>query len=184
MAHTQDMTYVIQLKDGFTVRITRFNIRKEFYDHHHGGREGALAAAIKFRDEQRVLHGIKVKAADGSKPASKMVSRTKANIIAGVYLNFDKGSAYFICQQHDGVSWQKKRFSIKKLGYEQAFWSAIDLRLASNDLPVEVRREEIELYRPSMAEYALLVALAKDVPLPNPSSPKYDPESERSSPEP
>lgn len=184
MTQVQDMTYVIQLKDGYTVRITRFSVRKEFYDHHHGGREGALAAAIKFRDEQRVFHGIKVKAADGSKPASKMVSRTKTNIIAGVYLNFDKGSAYFICPVHDGSAWQKKRFSVKKLGYVQAFWSAVDLRLSSSDLPVEVRREEIELYRPSMAEYALLVALAKDVPLPIPSGPKFEQEANLTSPEP
>lgn len=179
-----DMTYVIQLKDGFTVRITRFKIRKEFYDHHHGGRGGALEAALKFRDEQRVLNGIKVKTADSSKPASRLASRTKNNIIAGVYLNFDKGSGYFICQIHDGTSWQKKRFSIKKLGYAQAFWGAIDLRLASSDLPVEIRREDIELYRPSKAEHALLVTLADDIPPPNASNPKCGQESGQASPEP
>ncbi|MBI6885077.1 hypothetical protein [Pseudomonas putida] len=169
-----DMTYVIQLKNGYTVRITRFNVRKEFYDHHHGGREGALAAALQFRDAQRKLHGILARPDDSSKPVPRMVSRTGRDIISGVYLNIDKGSAYFICPFHNGQSWQKKRFSIKKLGYEKAFWDAVDMRLSSHNLPVAISRNEITLYRPSMEEYLFLVTISQDVPVPTAATQSSD----------
>lgn len=164
-ANPVDMQYIIQLKDGYTVRIVRFEVRKEFYDHHYtNGRDGALAAAMAFRDEQYAKHGIKPR--NASKPTLKVVSRTDNGVLSGVSLNIDKGSPYFIGRMHDGTAWQKKRFNIKKLGYENAFWSAVDYRLQNSDLPIEVARDQITLHRPTMDEYVFLVTVCKDVPLP------------------
>lgn len=173
-----DMQYIIQLKNGFTVRITRFDIRKEFYDHHHDGREGALAAATAFRDQMYIDHGIRKPGA--GKPMLKAVSRTETGVLPGVYINIDKGSAYFIARTHDGEGWRKKRFSIKKLGYQQAFWSAVDHRLAGSDLPVELTSDQITLHLPTMEEYLFLVTVCKDTPIPKAPSRV----SEHSSPEP
>lgn len=182
MADLPDMTYIIQLKNGFTVRITRFDVRKEFYDHHNDGREGALAAAMAYRDQMYIDHGIK-KPGSG-KPILNVVSRTDTGVLPGVYINIDKGSAYFIARTHDGEGWKKKRFSIKKLGYVQAFWSAVDHRLGNSDLPVDLTREQVTLHLPTMDEYVFLVTLCKDVPIPKAPSAKRDRESENSSPEP
>lgn len=159
-----DMQYIIQLKNGFTVRISRFDVRKEFYDHHHDGREGALVAATAFRDQMYTEHGIKKPGA--GKPALNVVSRTDTGVLPGVYINIDKGSAYFISRTHDGEGWKKKRFSIKKLGYEQAFWGAVDHRLGNSELLVDLKRDQITLHRPTMDEYVFLITLSKDVPLP------------------
>ena len=177
-----DMQYIIQLKNGFTVRITRFDVRKEFYDHHHDGREGALAAATAFRDKMYTEHGIKKPGA--GKPALNVVSRTNTGVLPGVYINIDKGSAYFIARTHDGEGWKKKRFSIKKLGYEKAFWSAVDHRLGNSDLPVDLKRDRIILHRPTMDEYVFLITLSKDVPLPTVPLVKRAREPEQSSFEP
>lgn len=173
-----DMQYIIQLKNGFTVRITRFDVRKEFYDHHHDGRDGALVAAMAFRDQKYTEHGIKKPGA--GKPALNVVSRTDTGVLPGVYINIDKGSAYFIARTHDGEGWKKKRFSIKKLGYQKAFWSAVDHRLENSDLPVTLTRDQITLHLPTIEEYLFLVTVCKDTPVPKAPARV----SEHSSPEP
>jgi hypothetical protein len=153
------MTYIIALKNGFTVRIVRFEVRKEFYNHQYEEEGGALKAAIAYRNQQYALHGIGPRHAD--KPNLKVVSRTEGGSLSGVSLSIDKGSGYFIARVHDGSSWLKKRFSIKKLGYEAAFWSAVDYRLEHSDVVVD--RQSITLYRPTPEEFVTLQMLAKDV---------------------
>lgn len=156
-----DMTYIIALKNGYSVRIVRFDVRKEFYKHHYD-EGGALKAAIAFRDSQYEKYGIGPRHAD--KPNLKVVSRIEGGSISGVSLNIDKGSAYFIGRIYDGSAWVKKRFSIKKFGYVAAFWSAVDYRLENSDVAID--RSTIEIYRPTTDEFVFLQALTKDVSSP------------------
>ena len=159
---TSATPYIIELKNGLLVRVNKAEVRKEFYDHHHGGRDGALVAATAYRDQVCAEHGIPVRKL--SAPTLNSVSRTKNGVVPGVFIQIDKGSPYFVAKRHNGTGWEKKLFNMKKLGYEAAFWGAVDFRLKGGELGID--RSGIPLHLPTTEEYVLLVAVCKGVPLP------------------
>lgn len=169
--------YIIQLKNGLMVRINKAEVRKEFYDHHHGGRDGAIIAATAYRDQVCAEHGIVLRKAN--QPTLNSVSRTKNGVLPGVFIQIDKGSPYFVAKRHNGTAWEKKLFNIKKLGYEAAFWAAVDFRLEASDLGIA--RSQITLQLPTMEEYVLLVGVCAGKPVPLPT-PKVEIESDTPSP--
>ncbi|WP_274644861.1 hypothetical protein [Pseudomonas serbica] len=84
-----------------------------------------------------------------------------------------------MAKRHNGTAWEKKLFNIKKLGYEPAFWAAVDFRLEAGDLGIE--RSQITLQLPTMEEYVLLVGVCAGKPVPLPT-PKVESESDSPSP--
>jgi hypothetical protein len=157
----QDMSYITTMDRSYEVKIARFGARKQFFRKMLGDAE-ALAAAIRYRDSLYVKYGIGPRHSD--KPNVYFNSRNGKGSISGVSLSIEEPQAYFVAKIHDGERWTRKRFSIKKLGYVNAFRGAVIARLENFDMGVDAHA--IEVQRPTMEQFIFLCTLAKDVPLP------------------
>lgn len=156
-----DMSYISTLKQGYCVRIVRFGIRRDFF-HHLMVDQDALSAAIAYRDRMYELHGIGPRST--SKPNVRINSRGQKGALSGVSLGIELPWAYFVARVYDGKKWVKHRFSIGNLGYENAFRLAVERRLSETGLNIDP--SEIELHRPTMAEFLKLSRVFKDIPVP------------------
>ena len=157
-----DMSYISTLDIGFQVRIVRFNARRIFSKNQYG-EQGALLAALDYRDSLYRKHGIGPRHPD--KPNVRIKSRRPNGTLSGVSLSIEGNFVYFVARIHDGEGWRKVRFSLKDFGYEGAFRAAVRFRLKNND--VNLDPASIELYRPTHDEYRKLIQLIKNVPAPS-----------------
>lgn len=156
-----DMSYISNTKTGYCVRIVRFGVRRDFSKNWYG-EQGALRESLAYRDSLYREHGIGPRHSD--KPNPRIKSRRPNGTLSGVSLSIEGASVYFVARTHDGVEWRKTRFSIRDLGYVEAFRAAVRFRLKSSGINLDP--ESVELYRPSEAEYLKLIQLIKDSPKP------------------
>lgn len=161
----RDMSYITTLHNGYEVKISRFGVRKQFLKSMYG-KALALPVALLYRDGLYAVHGIGPRRVD--KPNPYFNSRNGKGTLSGVSLSIEIAHAYFVAKIHDGEKWTRKRFSIQKLGYVNAFRAAVIARLENCDMGVNAH--DIPLHRPTLDEFVFLCALAKDVPLPAPQA--------------
>jgi hypothetical protein len=157
----RDMSYITTLRNGYEVKIIRFGVRKLFLTSVYG-RALALPMATLYRDGLYALHGIGPRHIDKPNPYFK--SRNGKGTISGVSLSLEIAKAYFVAKIHDGEKWTRKRFSIEKMGYVNAFRAAVIARLENCEMGINAH--DIPLHRPTLDEFIFLRALAKDVPNP------------------
>lgn len=161
MSTKLDMSYISTLTKGYSVKIVRFGVRKVFYSHLLG-KQQALEAAIAYRDQMYLLHGIGPRST--TKPNVRIKSRRANGTLSGVSLGIESPYAYFVTRVHTGVKWEKYRFSIDVYGYEKAYRLAVLKRITTTELSIDP--ESISLYRPMMDEYIELVKYFNDIPSP------------------
>lgn len=163
MSKKLDMSYISTLEKGYSVKIVRFGVRREFY-YHLLGKARALAFAIAYRDQMYLVHGIGPRST--TKPNVRIKSRRVNGTLSGVSLGIESPYAYFVTRVHNGIKWEKYRFSIGISGYENAFRLAVLKRIATTELTIDPR--DVPLYRPTMDEYVRLIQNFSDIPAPVP----------------
>jgi hypothetical protein len=157
----RDMSYITKLRNGYEVKICRFGVRKQFLKTVYGD-SLALPVALMYRDGLYAQYGIGPLHID--KPNPYFHSRNGKGTLSGVSLSLEIAHAYFVAKIHDGEKWTRKRFSIQKLGYVNAFRAAVMARLENCDLGIDA--EAVELHRPTLDEFVVLCSMAEDVPSP------------------
>lgn len=158
-----DMSYIATLVKGYNVRIIKINARRMFSFNHYGGKEQALRAALKYRDSLYQDYGIKPIIPGKHRP--RVNSRIDNGKLSGVALEVDRESAYFIAKYYEDGQHRRRRFSIRKLGYEAAYRAACKLRIEKSQWDIEVA--EVELMRPTLDQFIQLFNMANDVPVPH-----------------
>ena len=156
-----DMSYIITLELGYSVRMVRFCVRREFSNNQYGKR-GALFAALAYRDSLYKEHGIGPRHKD--KPNLRIKSRQPHGSLSGVSLSIEGTSAYFVARTYDGKDWRKVRFSLRDLGYVEAFRAAVRFRLRNSGLNIDPA--SIELQLPTQEQYRKLLQIITDLPAP------------------
>lgn len=160
----RDMSYISTLAKGYSVKIVRFGVRRDFYSHLLGKRQ-ALAAAISYRDQMYIIHGIGPR--NSTKPNVRIKSRRVNGTLSGVSLGIESPYAYFVSRVHTGNKWEKYRFSIDVYGYEKAYRLAVIKRIKTSELTIDP--DDVPLYLPTLDEYVELVKYFGDIPSPAPS---------------
>lgn len=155
-----DMSFISCTKKSYSVKVARLGVRKDFYKNLMGTEE-ALSAALAFRDSLYMDFGI---SSLEKGPQLKVKSRKENGVISGVNLEIDGNYAYFICSSYAGDNRVKIRFSIRALGYSEAFYSAVKRRIEDGNLSIDP--SSIPLQRPTIDQFLVLVRMAKDVPVP------------------
>ncbi|ARA93434.1 MAG: hypothetical protein D6685_03720 [Bacteroidetes bacterium] len=127
---------------GWQVRITRHRVRhtKFFSDSRYGGSEGALEAAIAYRDEQ-------IKLLPDPLPGAKLAAQARSTSgVPGIRLTLDRGIARV---EADAVTSEGKRqvrtFSLRRWGLRKALWKACTWK-ASIIAPVVQSSEVNRMY--------------------------------------
>jgi hypothetical protein len=161
MAQKYDMSYIITLELGYSVRMVRFGVRREFSKNQYGER-GALFAALDYRDSLYKEHGIGPRHKD--KPNLRIKSRQPNGSLSGVSLSIEGTVAYFVSRTHDGTNWQKVRFSLKDFGYVEAFRAAVRFRLKDSGLNIDPA--SIPLQLPTIDQYLKLLPIIGNLPAP------------------
>jgi hypothetical protein len=157
-----DMSYIATLRNGYNVRIAKIKVRRMFSFNHYGGKDEALRAALSYRDGLYREYGIKPIVPGVHRP--KFNSRIENGALSGVALEVDGNLAYFITKYHENGVHRRERFSIRKLGYVEAFRSACKLRIEKADWAMNAN--EIEVMRPTLDQYLKVFKMANDVPAP------------------
>lgn len=162
-----DMSYIATLKTGYSVKMERFKVRKQFLFHLMGGQEQALQAAIAYRDSMYTMYDVGPRSKD--RPNVRFKHRRANGTLSGVSLGIELPYAYFVTRVFKDGKWQKYRYSIGIYGYEKAYRLAVEHRVKSAELTIDPAL--VDLYIPSADEYAKLSREFSDIPLPisNPS---------------
>lgn len=163
MSKKLDMSYISTLEKGYSVKIVRFGVRREFYSHLLGKTQ-ALASAIAYRNQMYLVHGIGPRST--TKPNVRIKSRRSNGTLSGVSLGIESPYAYFVTRVYNGSKWEKYRFSIGIYGYEKAHRLAVIKRITTSELTLDP--SEVLLYRPTMDEYVKLIQDFSDIPAPVP----------------
>lgn len=160
-----DMSYISTLKNGYSVKIVRFGVRRQFLTHLLGKAE-ALAGAIAYRDQMYLVHGIGPRST--SKPNVRIKSRRGNGTLSGVSLGIESPYFYFVARVHNGEKWEKYRFSVDVYGFEKAHRLAVMKRIETSGL--NISPDDVPAYRPTMDEYILLTQYFADIPSPIPGT--------------
>ena len=160
---TMDMSYISTLTKGYSVRVLKINARRMFSAERFGGHEQALQAALEYRNSLYLDYGIKPIVPGEHRP--RVNSRIENGKLSGISLEVDGGSAYFIAKYHEEGEHHRRRFSIRRLGYEDAFRAACSFKIANAKWDIDA--QEISLMRPTLDQYLKMFKMTNDVPAPH-----------------
>lgn len=159
----KDMSYIIDNRTHFEVRVARLDIRISFHATRSVTREQALAEAIAYRDGLYQRYDLPSR--ESGKANVRVFSRKGKRNISGISLEVDKRSskqhAYFVCKYKAGEEWERARFNIEKLGYHKAWEKALELRLAHH--PVGSIGVSFEPPEASPEDWAAIRQIAPDL---------------------
>lgn len=129
---------------------------KSFADGKHGGKEDALSAAIKWRDEQMVIFRIKNYSRFAAPNAHNFHSKTKSGLtgVSLEYKEYQSGQThvYWLAKVTIAGKPKTKYFSIRKHGYKTAWQLAV--RFRAEQTGQDVDNEEPPMPDERLAEWA------------------------------
>jgi hypothetical protein len=157
-----DMSYIATLADGYNVKVAKIEARRSFSFNHYGGQALAFLAALDYRDS--LYRDYDIQPIIPGERRLRINSRSDNGVLSGVSLSVEGLHVYFVVKYYDGDTVNRKRFSIRKLGYKGAFMSACKLRIDTGDLGISL--EDLEVQITTLDQYIKIFKMAPDVPLP------------------
>jgi hypothetical protein len=158
-----DMSYIATLVNGYNVKVAKINARRMFSFSHYGSQEKALLAAREYRDSLYRDFDIQPIVPGAYRPRFR--SRNENGAVSGIALEIDGNSVYFVVKFFEDGFHQRRRFSVRKLGYVPAFRAACKLRIEKACWNMSV--EEFDIMRPTLEQYIKICKISKDIPAPH-----------------